>query len=68
MIIHANDTLDFKEKRRKKRQKKLELKRKKRNPFAQELTKLGHPVVENKEKGGAKNLLKDIMEKDLNDE
>ncbi len=64
MIIHADNREEYKHKRKKKLQKKVELKRKKRNPLTQSLHELGHPVIEPKEKGGAKNLLKEIGEID----
>lgn len=65
MIIHADNREEYKHKRKNKRQKKLELKRKKRNPLAQNLHELGHPVLEpKKERGGSKNLLKEIGEID----
>ena len=68
MIIHANDSIEFKEKRKKKREQKIQLKRRKRNPLAAQLYELGHSIIEDKkERGGAKNLLKEI-EKDIYNE
>lgn len=70
MIIHADDPLDFKEKRRKKRERKLKTKQKRRNPIALELQQVHfheRRIEMNKERGGAKNLLKDIEKEDLDE-
>lgn len=59
-------SIDRKERRRQSLERK-KMDRLRRNPIAQVVKKLGHPIVETKERGGAKNLLKDI-EKDIIDE
>lgn len=60
-MTKSGNSPEYKDKRRKDLQRKKDDKRK-RNPIAKELhNPLYHPkVIENKEKGGSKNLLRDI--------
>ena len=61
-MTKSGNSPDYKEKIRIKRQKMKQDKLKRKNPLAKELAedKYRQRIVETKEKGGSKNLLKDI--------